>query len=216
MNKTVSLRQIAEDPTAFVGMSSPWRVAPVLMTRGTSFSSLCVASTMSESTGQGRLDALEATLEFMRSAGFLDPETTAVSLAIQDRKKTDPITIGRGVSNDVVIDHPSVSREHVRLTPPVKPGERWSILDLGSSNGTLVGGLPIRSGVRHELDEPIDAVSFGDLCFLFVDKDLFSLIVCEAVSRPWPEANRTAADLPAWRRTATSSETGRLERPSSS
>ncbi len=45
------------------------------------------------------------------------------------------ITIGRDISNDVVIEHNSVSRNHARLR--VKDGTIW-VEDLGSKNGTYI------------------------------------------------------------------------------
>ncbi len=58
-----------------------------------------------------------------------------------------PLRIGRCCDNDVVISDLSVSRHHARLIPEA-PGE-WLLLDLGSSNGTFVGGRRVeRARVR--------------------------------------------------------------------
>lgn len=46
-------------------------------------------------------------------------------------------TIGRLPECDVTLDDPSVSRRHARLT---RNGSRWSIEDLGSTNGLRVNG----------------------------------------------------------------------------
>jgi len=56
--------------------------------------------------------------------------------------KQGTILIGRSKSADVRIDHPSVSREHARLTigPPL------GITDLGSHNGTRVRGVRLVKG----------------------------------------------------------------------
>ncbi|MCD2194777.1 FHA domain-containing protein [Actinomycetospora endophytica] len=48
------------------------------------------------------------------------------------------ITIGREPDNDVVVDHPSVSRHHARIT---RTAEGFAVADLGSSNGTAVTPL---------------------------------------------------------------------------
>lgn len=45
--------------------------------------------------------------------------------------------LGRDPSGDVFIDHPSISRRHAQIT--VSP-EGVTIEDLGSKNGTSVGG----------------------------------------------------------------------------
>jgi len=46
-------------------------------------------------------------------------------------------TIGRSHSCDLVLDDPAVSRRHARL---FRQGDEWWIEDLGSRNGTFVGG----------------------------------------------------------------------------
>jgi pSer/pThr/pTyr-binding forkhead associated (FHA) protein len=49
----------------------------------------------------------------------------------------DAVTIGRAPANDIVIDHPTVSAQHARLT---KPPSRYRIKDLESTNGTQING----------------------------------------------------------------------------
>lgn len=50
---------------------------------------------------------------------------------------TDTITIGRDPANDIVLDHPSVSRKHARIN---RRENRYYIEDLGSINGVKVNG----------------------------------------------------------------------------
>jgi pSer/pThr/pTyr-binding forkhead associated (FHA) protein len=52
----------------------------------------------------------------------------------------DRLRIGRHTSNDVVLDHPSVSRFHAVLAWP--EGDRPSLEDLASLNGSWVDGAP--------------------------------------------------------------------------
>ena len=52
------------------------------------------------------------------------------------------VSIGRADSNDLMLPHPSVSRNHARVT--ALPGETVLIIDLGSMNGTFVNGQPIQ------------------------------------------------------------------------
>ncbi len=47
------------------------------------------------------------------------------------------LVIGRGDDCDIVLDHPSISRKHAA----VEIGEQLRIEDLGSANGTFVGGV---------------------------------------------------------------------------
>jgi pSer/pThr/pTyr-binding forkhead associated (FHA) protein len=56
----------------------------------------------------------------------------------------DIITLGRDITNDIVINDPEVSRHHLRFT---RGAEGYNIEDLGSTNGTFVGGQRL-SGVR--------------------------------------------------------------------
>jgi pSer/pThr/pTyr-binding forkhead associated (FHA) protein len=51
----------------------------------------------------------------------------------------DAVTIGRAPSNDIVIDHPTVS-PHARLT---KSLSGYRIKDLASTNGTQINGVSI-------------------------------------------------------------------------
>src|SRR5579884_1542523 len=65
------------------------------------------------------------------------------------------LTIGRRPDQDIVIEDPSVSRAHARIEIS---GGRPSVVDLGSTNGTLVNGrragaepLPLRPGDRLQV-----------------------------------------------------------------
>ena len=52
----------------------------------------------------------------------------------------DAVTIGRAPLNDIVIDHPTVSAQHARLT---KSPSGYCIKDLESTNGTQINGVSI-------------------------------------------------------------------------
>jgi hypothetical protein len=71
-----------------------------------------------------------------------------------------PITIGRLSGNDVVLTDPNVSRRHAELR---RDNERWFLVDLGSTNGTLVNG---KLAKEHELKNG-DRCSFGTTELIF-------------------------------------------------
>ncbi len=54
------------------------------------------------------------------------------------------MTIGRAPGNDLVLDHPSVSRQHARLE---FDGTDYRVVDLGSTNGTLLGEIRLLPAV---------------------------------------------------------------------
>jgi two-component system response regulator AtoC len=71
------------------------------------------------------------------------------------------VTVGRGSECDVRIDHASVSRKHVRL----HLGRHVAVEDLGSSNGTVVGGRPVGKGELVQV-EPGTVVEVGSAMLL--------------------------------------------------
>ena len=68
----------------------------------------------------------------------------------------DRLVLGRSREADVVLDDPNVSRRHAELR---RDGSRWSISDLGSTNGVKVNGRRVE---RTELD-PGDEIVLGTL-----------------------------------------------------
>ena len=71
------------------------------------------------------------------------------------------MTIGRGQDSDVMIEHPTVSRQHAAIK---LEGDQFRLYDLGSSNGTFVGEQRVREPVT--LDDG-DRVRFGAVEFVF-------------------------------------------------
>src|SRR5947207_48879 len=76
-------------------------------------------------------------------------------------------TIGRGDDCDLVLDDPKVSRHHAAITPGV--GSVRFLHDLGSANGTLLNGKPIKPQpgftASHERITEIaggEVLQFGD------------------------------------------------------
>ena len=58
------------------------------------------------------------------------------------RIELESVVLGRGANADIVLDEPSVSREHARVTRD--PEGAYFIEDLGSTNGTFLAGRPIQ------------------------------------------------------------------------
>ena len=53
------------------------------------------------------------------------------------------LKIGKAPDNDVVLDHPTVSRNHLVIR---RQGDQFLVEDLGSTNGTFIDGAQIREG----------------------------------------------------------------------
>jgi len=79
------------------------------------------------------------------------------------RTGTTPIRIGRETDNDIVLSDPRASRAHAQVR---RGAEGLEIMDLGSANGTFLGGQPIGVNVWHPL--PPGAVAYvGDTTFTY-------------------------------------------------
>jgi hypothetical protein len=74
-----------------------------------------------------------------------------------------PVThVGRGLSTDVRLEDPRVSRRHAII---VQRGDRARVLDDRSANGTFVNGRPITvSDLRHQ-----DALALGPVVLRYVE-----------------------------------------------
>jgi pSer/pThr/pTyr-binding forkhead associated (FHA) protein len=94
-------------------------------------------------------------------------ETRVPRLAVHSHAKTwevpledDAITIGRQADNTVVVDTKRASRHHARIEQTVGG---FILHDLGSDNGTWVGGRKI---ARHKLEDG-DTIHIGGVRLLF-------------------------------------------------
>ena len=70
------------------------------------------------------------------------------------------IIIGREAGNDVVVNHPEVSRRHASLT---WDGRQFIIQDLGSANGTFVNGVRLTT---PQVLQPGDVIGLGPTVLL--------------------------------------------------
>ena len=84
------------------------------------------------------------------------------------------LKIGKAPENDVVIDHPTVSRAHLVLR---RMGDQFVVQDLGSTNGTFIDGAQVREAFL----KPGALLEVGDVQLRF-QPELKSLEVSPAQS----------------------------------
>jgi len=75
------------------------------------------------------------------------------------------LVVGRGVSSDIAIYDPTISRRHAELTVGTD-GVR--VKDLGSSNGTCINGTRVSAGRLN----PNDSITFGKVLFQLKDHNM--------------------------------------------
>lgn len=83
----------------------------------------------------------------------------AGGIATFDLPAKGELVLGRGSSADAVIDDKSVSRAHAKL---VIDGAQVKVMDLGSGNGSRVGGRVLRPNVPESV-APGDVIKLGDV-----------------------------------------------------
>ena len=71
-----------------------------------------------------------------------------------------PVVVGRLSTNDVVLSDPNVSRRHAEID---RNRGRWTVTDLGSTNGTTVNGRAVK---EHNLRDG-DRLGFGTSELIF-------------------------------------------------
>jgi pSer/pThr/pTyr-binding forkhead associated (FHA) protein len=65
------------------------------------------------------------------------------------RKLDGPVTVGRSLEADLLLEDEAVSRRHCRIEPE---GDHWIVVDLKSRNGTRVNHEPVESRRLHDGD----------------------------------------------------------------
>ena len=76
------------------------------------------------------------------------------------------LTLGRGTDCDLILAETQASRRHAELR---RAGDRWQIVDLGSTNGTFVGGVRLAPNVARPL-RPGEVVTIGSTRLHLVDE----------------------------------------------
>jgi len=91
-------------------------------------------------------------------------ETTAGWIVLPDDRRigvgSEPLTIGRMPDCAVALADPNVSRRHAEIR---RDGDRVYLIDLGSTNGTRVNGVPVH---QRQLADG-DVVTVGITAFRF-------------------------------------------------
>jgi hypothetical protein len=105
-------------------------------------------------------NAVSAVSSFTTSlqAAWRRPRLPRLALPGDDRQR---YVVGRGSACDLVLSDLTVSRVHAELRRDEDGG--WTLVDLGSLNGTRLNGWRLVGPVRVR---PGDEVSFGDCGFL--------------------------------------------------
>jgi len=96
---------------------------------------------------------------------------------------------------DIIFQDLSVSRQHARIS--VDESDQVFIEDLGSRNGTLVGGKPIID--KHFLSSQ-DLISLGTTSFLVIDRELARETIISEAPPAEEEMPKEAAASGVWRR----------------
>lgn len=108
-----------------------------------------------------------------------------------DLRGSEPLSVGRAVTNDCPVVDPTISRRHAELK--VVPGG-VEITDAGSSNGTFVNGVQIQQSIVV----PGDQITFGKVVFRLEPMDSVTTPIT-----PLPIAPLPVAPVPAPRAGAT-------------
>lgn len=76
--------------------------------------------------------------------------------------------VGRAETADVLLPHESVSENHAELR---FDGKHWSLIDQGSTNGTIVDGAHLRSNAQQLRRNSLIGIGALQLIFLYTDKE---------------------------------------------
>jgi len=119
------------------------------------------------------------------------------------------VTVGRGITCDVMLEHETVSRVHARIYQD--PFGRWIVEDLGSQNGVVIEGKRVKAqrilagqkvGISHfslvisgESDQAVRAGSTGETTVPILDEGLDEDIVSHKASEAGVLSSALMQDL---------------------
>jgi len=93
---------------------------------------------------------------------------------------TTQLTVGRGSDNDMVLNDPMVSRYHAVVK---RHGNRYSVIDLGSSNPVVINDQALEPGMPQQLQHR-DVVFIGKTVFSFQNRTPGAAQAQPQASRP--------------------------------
>jgi pSer/pThr/pTyr-binding forkhead associated (FHA) protein len=93
---------------------------------------------------------------------------------------TTQLTVGRGSDNDMVLNDPMVSRYHAVVK---RHGNRFSVIDLGSSNPVVINDQALEPGMPQQLQHR-DVVFIGKTVFSFQNRGQGAAQAQPPASRP--------------------------------
>jgi pSer/pThr/pTyr-binding forkhead associated (FHA) protein len=99
--------------------------------------------------------------------------------------KNDTVTIGRDLSNDIVIQDPEVSRWHLQLE---RSPEGYTAKDMGSTNGTLLNG--VRMNVPKALTE-LDTLELGTSARLSYVREIRDAATSDSANAPTNDLSKS-------------------------
>jgi pSer/pThr/pTyr-binding forkhead associated (FHA) protein len=89
------------------------------------------------------------------------------------RIQSQVMRIGRRPDNDIIVSDLGVSEQHAELRGT--PAGRYSIIDVGSHNGTYVNGTRVNQQERKELKEG-DIITIGHATFRLAGGELIGYV----------------------------------------
>lgn len=111
----------------------------------------------------------------IRGLSFLSDDTSSYLKLLTDKESLNflikdyyilsrNLTMGRSLNNDVVIENPYISKNHLEI---YKEGSKYTLRDLNSANGTFINGKKLLG--ETELKDG-DIINIGNIKFEFKNR----------------------------------------------